>query len=313
LLGKLFSYFRHSFDPENFRLVMTILVKDEADIIESNIRVHSALGVDSFLVMDHMSSDGTREILESLKNQYDLHIVEQKDPIYQQSKWVSGMAFQAGKDLKADWVISNDADEFWLPQGKDSLKEVLAFKGACLTCDRFNMVLDSSAMADDYNFYDSTIRVDNPIYYRDTDLKNNSVSVILSKINPKAIVNPNGLIKLKGGSHGAKHIGNLLKYKKHYDRIKRFGKINIYHFPFRGYSHFHNKIKHRKALLSSGKDVRMGHHYHRWVEMLDNNVLKDEYAKFIFSEEEITVLKKFGVLVADLLPGKIIKQVLNRT
>ena len=61
------DYFFHRFDKENFRLVMTILVKDEADIIEANIRTHAKLGVDAFAVMDNNSSDGTREILEKLK------------------------------------------------------------------------------------------------------------------------------------------------------------------------------------------------------------------------------------------------------
>ena len=78
MIGKLIEYVRHSFDPKNFRLVMTLLVKNEADIIEMNIRVHAALGVDSFVVMDHMSTDGTRDILESLGKEYDIHIIDQK-------------------------------------------------------------------------------------------------------------------------------------------------------------------------------------------------------------------------------------------
>jgi hypothetical protein len=45
--------------------------------------------------------------------------------------------------------------------------------------------------------------------------------------------------------------------------------------------------------------------------MLDNNALKDEYENFIFADEEIEVLKKFGVLVEDLLPGEMIKKALK--
>jgi len=53
------DYFLHRFDKSNFCLVMTILVKDEADIIEANIRTHASLGVDAFVVMDNNSTDGT--------------------------------------------------------------------------------------------------------------------------------------------------------------------------------------------------------------------------------------------------------------
>jgi hypothetical protein len=46
---------------------MTLLVKNEIDIIEDNIRFHAKQGVDCFAVMDNGSNDGTRELLENLK------------------------------------------------------------------------------------------------------------------------------------------------------------------------------------------------------------------------------------------------------
>ncbi|HFU76545.1 MAG TPA: glycosyltransferase family 2 protein, partial [Arcobacter sp.] len=60
------DYFTHSFNPNDFTLVMTILVKNEADIIETTIKTHAKLGVDAFVVTDNNSSDGTREILSQL-------------------------------------------------------------------------------------------------------------------------------------------------------------------------------------------------------------------------------------------------------
>lgn len=39
------------------KITMTLLVRNEADILEDNIRFHHAMGVDSFIVMDNLSTD----------------------------------------------------------------------------------------------------------------------------------------------------------------------------------------------------------------------------------------------------------------
>ena len=53
-------------------LSMNLLIKNEADIIAENIHVHSALGVDSFVVMDNGSTDGTVDIIRSLAQRLSL-------------------------------------------------------------------------------------------------------------------------------------------------------------------------------------------------------------------------------------------------
>ena len=46
-------------------LALTLVVRDESDILAANLDYHFAQGVDVILVVDHGSSDGTAEILRA--------------------------------------------------------------------------------------------------------------------------------------------------------------------------------------------------------------------------------------------------------
>ena len=47
----------------DMELVMTLLVRNEVDIIQANLEYHLAQGVDFVIITDHGSEDGTSEIL----------------------------------------------------------------------------------------------------------------------------------------------------------------------------------------------------------------------------------------------------------
>ncbi len=289
------DYFFHNFDKNSFRLIMTILVKDEADIIEANIRTHASLGVDAFAIMDNNSTDGTREILSQLQKEFEIIIIDESGD-YNQAKWMKQLAVIAKDKLQADWVISNDADEFWLPKNRLNLKENLAFKGSVLTVHRYNMLLHSK------NFFNSFYHVENPIFYsKIKQLSSKHLSIILTKIAPKTIINPYGLIYLRGGNHKALHIANIRDYlRSGYDKINRFKDIEVFHYPIRSYTQFEKNIKNRKRLLENSKKISMGPHYRRWVKLYNEGKLLDEFNNsIIFNQGDIDTLLKYDIIKYD--------------
>ena len=269
------------------KLVMTILVKNELDIIEDNIRFHADQGVDAFLVMDNGSNDGTLEKLEHLSAEFDITIVINRG-VYNQCPWMTALAKQARKELGADLVISNDADEFWSAKS-GSLKHSLSTKDAVLSVRRVNMVQPLNDMASGVDYRLSCHQVSCPILYNKADqIAKQGLAIPLAKISPKVIVNPNGLIKIKGGNHRAKHI--------RFWACRDSDDIQVHHYPIRNYQQFENNIRNRKALLDSDPSTRMGVHYKRWVSILEQDGLHAEFNNMSLHESDMSTLIRIGVI-----------------
>lgn len=111
------------------RVVMTLLARNEADIVAATIEHAFSIGVDFIVATDHRSTDGTTEILHDYAATGRLELFEESSERFAQARWVSMMARRAATAHGASWVINHDADEFLWPEGAGrtlDLKEVLA-------------------------------------------------------------------------------------------------------------------------------------------------------------------------------------------
>ena len=277
---------------ENLRLAASYLIKNEVDIIEANIRFHAQQGVDHFAIMDNGSTDGTREVIESLRSEFDIFVLDRPEHTYQFHKWRQEIVGVCDKAFSPDITICCDADEFWINKHGKTLKSALSRNDSVVTVPRYNMI-PSKSILDGGDFYDTELKVLNPISFNKEAQKNkHELAILLSKIGPKVAVNPRGLISLNGGNHRAKHI--------HFWNGRVSDDLAVYHYPVRSYEHFERNVLNRKKVIDDKSlNIRIGDHYRRWARIYDAGRLHDEYMKFFFSVEEAEILKRVGVLEVD--------------
>ena len=80
------------------KLVMTLLVLDEEEIVADNLDFHLAQGVDEVIVTDNGSVDGTLEILRAYEARGLVRIVVEPTDDYSQGRWVTRMARMAATE-----------------------------------------------------------------------------------------------------------------------------------------------------------------------------------------------------------------------
>ena len=106
-------------------IAMTMMVRDEADIVGAMVQHHLDQGIDLFLVTDNGSVDGTTEILEEFARQGRIELRHDPRHLKQQHEVVTAMSREAAR-RGARWVLNADADEFWLAQnGELTIREAL--------------------------------------------------------------------------------------------------------------------------------------------------------------------------------------------
>lgn len=127
------------------RLVMTLLVRDEADLLPTHLEHHLAQGVDFFLITDNGSQDATPAIAAAAVARGLARLIREPADTYEQSRWVTRMARLAAEEHGADWVIHSDADEFWISAepGQTLRQAIAALPPGCrrLAVPRWNALI----------------------------------------------------------------------------------------------------------------------------------------------------------------------------
>jgi len=108
------------------RLFGVAMVRDEADVIETFVR-HNLNLLDGLAIVDHGSTDGTREILLKLQAEgLELRIVPDSNAAFFQSRRMTEIARETLRRESADFVFALDADEFLKIESRARLERALA-------------------------------------------------------------------------------------------------------------------------------------------------------------------------------------------
>lgn len=262
------------------QLVMTLLVRDEEDVLAANIDFHRAQGVDFFLITDNKSEDSTAEIIRAYEQQGIARYIYEADDDYNQSAWVTRMARMAAEEHGADWVINNDADEFWWPRAGDLKKtfsQIPAEQGI-LVAQRHDFV---------------ALNQETDVFFRDMVYRQKvSLNAIGKPLPPKVAHRAHPKVEVSQGNHWAELPGepgvvaNL---------------VDIFHFPLRSYAQFTNKIiKGGQAYeRNTTHNAQAGSTWRKLYEEYQRNGLVDYYRKQSFSPKQIEQGLREGSLISD--------------
>ncbi|MEM7599700.1 MAG: glycosyltransferase family 2 protein, partial [Pseudomonadota bacterium] len=97
------------------KLIMVMCVRDEHDVIADNLRHHLDHGVAHMIVVDNGSVDGTRDILADFAQNAPIEVIDEPTYDFSQGRLMTQHALRARDEMGADWILPNDADEFWVP------------------------------------------------------------------------------------------------------------------------------------------------------------------------------------------------------
>lgn len=277
------------------KLIMTMLARDEIDIIEKNICFHLNNGVDFIIAIDNGSKDKTPKIFNKYSKKGVLSFKIIKKHTYEQGKWVSLMAKEAVTKHRATHIFHCDADEFWYPSS-GNLKNHLPKGNEVFLVPVINYLPK-------VNFCSlpicKTTMVVNPYFRYALRENKESYRYFLYNYYPK-VLTTSRFTKIAQGNHFVK---DKIKQKKIDSKY-----INIHHFPIRTYKQFKMKVINGGSSYERNpdKNPEMGWHTKEWFYLYKKGLLRDVYNATCLSNEEKNILIENGLIKKVFIPKKII-------
>ncbi len=264
------------------RLVMTLLVRDEEEILKANLDYHLAQGVDFVIVTDHGSTDSTPEMLRRYEERELVRVIRVEGSEHHQSRRVTRMARLAAIECGADWIINNDADEFWWPI-VGSLADVLA-----AIPDRYGQVV-----APRYNFLPLSVGGGDGFPERLIVRERASLNLEDAPLEPKVAHRAHRDVVVAPGNHAISDVG--------LEPTPAVPLLEVLHFPMRTFDQFERKV----LAIGTGyeslpfRSNQVGRDQLRLLELQRSGSLPEYFAEHLPSSEAVAQGLREGRLMID--------------
>jgi Glycosyl transferase family 2 len=262
------------------KLVMTLLARDEADVVGDHLAFHLNAGVDFVIATDNLSQDGTTEILESHARDGHLHLIREDSPFLRQAEWITRMGRLAATEYGADWVIHSDADEFWWPRG-ESLKDVLV------------------SIPERYGIVRALLRhfVPRPDEGSSSFAERMTVRVSTSApINdPRSLFRPNLKIIHRADPNVSVSIGAQRLIDSPFLPLRGWYPVEFFHFPVRSLEQCERKYRYQQVAPGQSPSP----YYDRVRTLLNEGRIQEFYESLLVDDEALERGLADGTLVVD--------------
>lgn len=258
--------------------MQTLLVRDEADIIDAHLAYHLNLGVDFVIATDHDSQDGTTEILETYARDGYVRRTPERGAM-REVEWRTRMARLAFVEHSADWVINADADQFWWPRGgdlRDILRAIPTRFGAIRAFDRVFIP-----------------RPDDGAHFAERMTHRMSAPAAINA--PVSTYRPLARVIHRGDPGVTVSLGNHAISGTQLAALQNWHPIEVLHFPWRSPAQMARKARH---FVDAGSRHATVYHSEAHRAVMEQR-LQDHYASLALDDRSFEIGIAEGVIVMD--------------
>lgn len=248
-------------------IVMTMIVRNEADIIGANIGHHLALGVDRIIVTDNGSTDGTKDILADAARRGPV-TVHHADGPFRQVETAAEMVIEARDTFGARWVSAFDADELLGAPADGNLRVWLDGQHApVVIVPRVNVF----PVREEIETWDwrhgrafRNLWPEGPPPRMDVPARKMEWPYLAYATVPKVLFRPEGFRDMSKGGHS-------VTLDPAEEAVA--GDLTLWHYPLRGVARLIEAIERRRPVLAADPgNPGVSGQYRRWIRMLDQKL-----------------------------------------
>lgn len=278
------------------KIVVSLGVKDEADLIACTLEHLFAIGADFVVVCDIESSDGTTDVLERYRSRGKIWYFQLGEHADQEEWERANLELLAQTD--ADWILFLDADEFPLP-ATGQLRDCAAFARAdVVTLDRFNVPLCSAGPRLPARLtpqhYDELMLVVDPVadYWQRLETAP-TLPWLLSPIAPRVAARPDCIAGITLGAHDVvPPAGRSVRRERARDLVIAHVAFTTRHRFARKVANIRENLRLHPTAFPEGSAL----HWKRWAALRDPESVQEEFQRMLFDPLTVAELRKRGVI-----------------